>query len=54
MELIKLKRYFVCFLADILPDNCPMRLPFGLSICQLNPLYKEVMNEKLKRLGYLD
>ena len=42
----------VKFLAKVLPDHCPTEKYFGFTICQLNPLYDQVIKEKLRMKGY--
>lgn len=55
------KKQIIHWLAIHLPDSCPFQrkiviLGFYLftfpSLCKLNPFYYEVMEEKLKILGY--
>lgn len=45
---------FIKLLARILPDYCPAELLFGIRLCKLNPWYDQVIEEKLRRLGYYD
>lgn len=47
-----MKKIIVKVLARVLPDVCVFERLFGISLCKLNPFYKEVMLEKAQRLGY--
>jgi hypothetical protein len=46
-----MKNCIVYWMAKLLPNNCPTER-FGFSICKLNPWYDEVIEQKLKNLGY--
>ncbi len=48
-----IKSIIVKMLAKILPDYCPAELLFGVRLCQLNPWYEEVIQQKIKNKGYV-
>ena len=59
--LNKLKHCIVCWLAKTLPDSCPFEREIKFNdkvilyippLCKLNPLYEEVIEQKLINLGY--
>lgn len=58
----RLKRNIVHYLAIKLPDSCPFNITINIGklhlftippLCKLNPLYEEVIEEKLRIKGYL-
>lgn len=49
-----MKKRVIYLLAKILPDYCPTEWLLGLKLCKLNPLYEDVIQQKLKNLGYHD
>ncbi len=58
-----MRKALVNFLATVMPDYCPFNREvkiFGRPLftipmlCKLNPLFDEIVEEKLRRKGYLD
>lgn len=51
----KLLDIIINWLAEVLPDNCPLATTIlGITItpCKLNPLYEQVIRRKIQLLGY--